>query len=145
MNPFQNTYEYRLRDWRQLREVTKTLSLDQQCIQIDRWWQLAPFVNHHLHWNDINNWPDPWTILSENIYCSLTKAIGMCYTLLMNEVDNVELVLAKDDQLSEHYLVLVDKPKYTLNYWPDSVISSNLSNFQIISSKSLESLKTKIK
>lgn len=145
MNPFQNTYEHRLRDWRQLREITKTLPLDQQCIEIDRWWQQVPFVNHHLHWNDINNWPDPWTILSENTYCTLTRAIGMCYTLLMNEVDNVELVIANDEQAEEHYLVLVNKPKYTLNYWPNSVISSNLSKFQIISSKSLESLKSKIK
>lgn len=145
MNIFQSTYEHRLRDWRQLRETTKTLTLEQQCIEVDRWWQQTPFISHHLHWHDQSNWPDPWTILSENIYCTLTRAVGMCYTLLMNEVNNVELVLVRDEQAEEHYLVLVDKPKYTLNYWPNSVISSNLSNFQVISSKSLESIKEKIK
>jgi hypothetical protein len=145
MNPFQNTYDYRLRDWRQLRESIKSLTLEQQCIEVDRWWQQAPIINRHLHWNDQSNWNDPWSILSENMYCYLTRAIGMCYTLLMIDVREIELVLAQDEQAEEHYLVLVDKSKYTLNYWPDSVISTSLQNFKIISSKSLESLKNKIK
>jgi len=145
MNVFQSTYEHRLRDWKQLRSRIKTLSLDQQCIEIDKWWQAAPFVKHHLSWTDSSNWSDPWTILSENTYCSLTKAVGMCYTLLLNDIDSIELVLAKDKSCEEHYLVLVDKPKYTLNYWPDTVISNVLSSFEIISSKSLESIKNKIK
>lgn len=145
MNVFQSTYEHRLRDWRQLRETTKTLTLEQQCIEVDRWWQQTPFISRHLHWNDQLNWPDPWTILSENIYCTLTRALGMCYTLLMNDVNNVELVLARDKQAEEHYLVLVNNSQYTLNYWPDSVISTHLADFKILHSKSLELIKTKIK
>ena len=145
MNIFQSDYEHRLRDWRQLRDTTKVLTLEQQCIEVDRWWQRAPLVNRNLHWNNESNWSDPWTILSENTYCVLTRAIGMCYTLLMNDVKQIELVLAQDEQAEEHYLVLVNKSKYTLNYWPDSVISTSLHNFKIISSKDLESLKNKIK
>jgi hypothetical protein len=145
MNPFQNNYESRLREWRQLRDTTRVLTLERQCIEIDRWWQQAPLVNRYLHWNDESNWSDPWTILSENTYCVLTRAIGMCYTLLMNDVKQIELVLAQDEQAEEHYLVLVNNAKYTLNYWPDSVISTSLQKFKIINSKSLESLKNKIK
>lgn len=145
MNIFQSTYEHRLRDWKQLRTNIKSLTLDQQCIEIDKWWQAVPFVNHHLSWTDSNNWPDPWTLLSENTYCSLTKAVGMCYTLLLNDINSIELVLAKDEQCEEHYLVLVNKSKYILNYHPNTVISNVLSSFEIISSKSLESIKNKIK
>ena len=145
MNVFQSTYEHRLRDWKQLRSRIKTLTLDQQCIEIDKWWQAAPFVKHHLSWSDSNNWSDPWTLLSENTYCSLTKAVGMCYTLLLTEVDSIELVIAKDNLCEEHYLVLVDKSKYILNYHPNTVISNVLTSFEIISSKSLESIKSKIK
>lgn len=108
MNPFQNNYESRLREWRQLRDTTSVLTLERQCIEIDRWWQQAPLVNRYLHWNDESNWSDPWTILSENTYCVLTRAIGMCYTLLMNDVKQIELVLAQDEQAEEHYLVLVN-------------------------------------
>jgi hypothetical protein len=145
MNPFQSTYNHRLTEWRQLRELSSTVSTEQACVEIDRWWQLAPFINHHLHWNDTENWPDPWTMLSENIYCPLTRAVGMCYTLLLCDINNIDLITATDEQAEEHYLVLVDNPKYTLNYWPNSVLSTQLSSFKIIDSKQLEFLKNKIK
>lgn len=145
MNPFQFSYNQRLTEWRQLRQLSQTLPLDQACVEIDRWWQQAPFVNHHLHWSDQENWPDPWTMLSENLYCPLTRAVGMCYTLLLCDIDSVELVTATDIQAEEHYLVLVDNAKYILNYWPNSVLSTQLSSFKVTGSKQLEFLKNKIK
>ena len=145
MNPFQLTYIDRLKEWRDLRNRTKTQTLEEQCIAIDRWWQQAPLINHHFHWHDTQQWTDPWEMLSENLYCTLTRAVGMCYTLLMNDIPDVQLVHAQDQQAEEHYLVLVDGSKYILSYWPNTVISNSLSNFKIISSKSLESMKNKIK
>lgn len=145
MNPFQLTYTDRLREWRDLRNAIKTQTVQDQCIAIDRWWQQAPLVNHHFHWHDTQQWTDPWEMLSENLYCTLTRAVGMCYTLLMNEVSDIQLVQVQDQQAEEHYLVLVDGSKYILSYWPNTVISNSLSNFKIISSKSLESMKNKIK
>jgi hypothetical protein len=145
MNPFQLTYIDRLKEWRDLRNSIKTQTLEEQCIAIDRWWQQAPLINHHFHWHDTQQWTDPWEMLSENLYCTLTRAVGMCYTLLMNDISDVQLVHAQDQQAEEHYLVLVDGSKYILSYWPNTVISNSLSNFKIISSKSLESMKNKIK
>jgi ABC-type tungstate transport system permease subunit len=84
-------------------------------------------------------------MLSENTYCLLTRAVGMCYTLLMSDITDVELVHVQDQQAEEHYLVLVGVSKYVLSYWPNTVLSNSLSNFKIISSKSLESIKNKIK
>ena len=144
MNPFQLTFNERLTSWRDLRQSVNTQALEQSCIAVDSWWQQAPLVAHHLHWQDLSNWSDPWTILSENTYCTLTRALGMCYTFVMNNID-VELVLARDDVAEEHYLVLVDGAKYICNYWPNSVLSTTLSNFNVISSKDLESIKAKIK
>jgi hypothetical protein len=69
----------------------------------------------------------------------------MCYTMLMNDINDIELIHAQDQCAEDHYLVVVNKPKYILNYWPDTVISNDLSNFKINSSKSLESIKNKIK
>ena len=145
MNPFQLSYIDRLREWRDLRNLIKTKTLEEQCVAVDHWWQQAPLLNHHFHWNDVTHWTDPWEMLSENLYCPLTRAVGMCYTLLMNDITNIELVHAHDQQAEEHYLVLVNNAKYVLSYWPDTVISNSLSNFTINSSKSLESLKNKIK
>jgi hypothetical protein len=148
MNPFQNSYNQRLTEWRQLRLLSATLPLDRVCVEIDRWWQQAPLINRHLHWQDESNWPDPWVMLSENTYCYLTRAIGMCYTLLLSREDmlnRLELIYARDDQAEEHYLVSIDGAKYVMNYWPDSVLSTTLKDFTVISSKSLESIKNRIK
>lgn len=132
MNIFQSSYEARLQDWFQLRESVSKLTLQEQCVTIDKWWQRAPLVNHYLHPHDIDNWPDPWELLSENTYCELARALGMCYTLLLLGVSNVELVLAKNDTSEDVVLVLVNDAKYVMNYWPDTVISNNLNDFKVV-------------
>ena len=141
MNCFQSTYDHRLREWKNLRLVARGLPLDQVCVEVDRWWQQAPLITHHLHWADNENWPDPWSILSENIYCPLTRAIGMCYTLFLSDIYDVQLVQATDEQCEEHNLVLVGHAKYVINYWPNSVLSTTLSNFKVIRTISLDSIK----
>lgn len=135
-----------MRSWRDLRQATANLSIEDICVEVDRWWQQAPIINHHLHWSDSDNWPDAWVLLSENIYCPLTRALGMCYTLLMTVPNtDIELVMATDLQCEEHFLVLVDNAKYTLNYWPDMVLSTSLADFSIQRRLSLDTIKTKLK
>jgi hypothetical protein len=145
MNVFQSSYNERLLSWRQLRESTLHLPITDACVEIDRWWQQAPIVTRHLHQTDANNWPDPWTLLSENIYSSLTRAVGMCYTLLLRGEQGFELVLASDNQCEEHYLVLVNNRQIILNYWPNTVLSNNIRDFTIKSLISITSLQNKIK
>ena len=145
MNPFQLDYISRIREWKNIRETAKTLPIDSACILIDRWWQQVPLVKHHLHWADQESWPDPWTLLSENNYCTLTRAVGICYTLLLSNVTDINLVIARDCQAEDHNLVIVNCPKYILNFWPDSVISTNLTDFKIIKNLSLDTIKNKIR
>ena len=141
MNCFQSTYDHRLREWKNLRLLIRGLPLDKACVEVDKWWQQAPLINHHLHWSDSDNWPDPWAMLSENTYCTLTRAIGMCYTLFMSDVYDVELVQATDVNCEEHNLVVVGNAKYIINYWPDSVLSTTLNNFKVIRAIPLEKIK----
>jgi hypothetical protein len=143
MNPFQLPYIERLKQFRDLRMSLLTQTLEQQCIEIDRWWQQAPLIKHNLSWTDSDNWTDPWTMLSDNLYGPLDRAIGMCYTLLMIGVENVELVQAQDQQAEEHYLVLVND--YILNYWPNTILTNKLSDFTISKKLSTTLLKNKIK
>lgn len=145
MNVFQLNFHERLRSWKDLRAHMSELSVEQACVECDRWWQRAPLINHYLHWTDTVNWPDPWTLLSENTYCTLTRALGMCYTLLMTDISDIELVQVSDCQCEEHNLVLVDNAKYILNFWPDSVLSTNLKDFSVLRSISLDNIKTKIR
>ena len=145
MNIFQSSYDARLRDWRDLRLQVQDLQLETACVEIDKWWQQAPFVSKNLHPHDQESWPDPWTLLSENTYCQLTKALGMCYTLILAEITDIELVLSIDTQCEEYYLVLVGDKPLVLNYWPNTVLSNNIKDFTIKTKISTDSLFKKIK
>lgn len=144
MNIFQSTYEARLQDWFQLRKSVTSLPIAQQCITIDQWWQHAPLVTHHLHPDDIDNWPDPWELLSENTYCEVARALGMCYTLLLIGITDIEYVLAKDIDSNEVPLVIV-LDTYILNYWPNTVQTNKTTDFTLSTRISIDSLKEKIR
>jgi hypothetical protein len=144
MNIFQSTYEARLQDWFQLRTSVTSLPIEQQCVTIDEWWQQAPLVTHHLHPQDIDNWPDPWELLSENTYCEVARALGMCYTLHLIGITDIELVLARNNTAEDVVLVLVDNAKYIMNYWPDTVISNTLKDFKVVQKLDLQTIITKI-
>lgn len=145
INIFQSDYNYRIREWKSLRIEIRTLPMNQLCVMVDDWWQQAPLINHHLHWADSDSWPDPWTILSENIYCPLTRAIGMCYTLLMSDITEVNLITACDHQAEEHHLVVVGNAKYVLNYHPKSVLSTSLADFSVVRELSTNCIRERIK
>jgi hypothetical protein len=143
MNVFQLTYEARLLSWHELRNNLNDLPIKEKCIQIDDFWQQVPLVNHYLHSTDISNWPNPWDLLVENTYCTLARALGMCYTLHMIDIKDFELVEAKDNMGNELPLVLVEK-KYVLNYWPNTVTTNNISDFTLNRAISISQLTTNL-
>jgi hypothetical protein len=140
MNPFQAEYTHRLVEWKALRLTAKTLQLGNACVVIDKWWQQAPLVNHHLHYLDTENWPDPWTMLSENTYCTLTRAVGMCYTLLMCNIDDIKLNQCTDEFGNEYDLVMVNDAKYIMNYHPNTVLSNSFKDFKVVRELSLNTI-----
>lgn len=131
MNVFQLTYETRLQHWYDLRNTVSNIDIKDKCVMVDSWWQKAPLVNHHLHTSDLGAWPDPWELLVDNTYCTVARALGMCYTLYMTGTGDVSIVEARDHQANDVVLVLVDNAKYVLNYWPDSVLNICLADFTI--------------
>ena len=131
MNVFQLNYDARLRSWYDLRTVLESSDTQTKCIEIDKWWQKAPLVNRHLHILDQNAWPGPWDLLVENTYCTIARALGMCYTLILLNVEDIKMVEATDIQGDDVVLVLVDNAKYIMNYHPDTVISITSSEFTV--------------
>jgi len=110
----------RLESWAELRTQNRELPLEKALQNINDYWQESPWQPYYLHWDDQPNWPDPWQLLSDNIFCDLARGLGILYTLSMLEHKDLisyELILAEDDR----NLVLVNKSKYTLN-WDGSVL-----------------------
>lgn len=131
MNVFQLNYEARLTSWYELRQSVEKSTTQEKCIAIDNYWQNAPLVNHHLHILDSDSWPGPWELLLENTYCTIARALGMCYTLLLVGENSIDLVEATDMNGEDLVLVLVDNAKYICNYWPDTVVNNCSEDFTI--------------
>jgi hypothetical protein len=131
MNVFQLHYDTRLRSWYELRTKIEHTDTQTKCVEIDKWWQNAPLVTHYLHPQDTENWPGPWDLLVDNTYCTVARALGMCYTLSLTGVSDFKMVEATDNQGEDLVLVLVDDAKYILNYWPNTVISNTLQEFKV--------------
>lgn len=144
MNIFQLDYETRLLSWSDLRNQIKDKHIQDQCIAIDNFWQKVPIQNHYLHPDFVDQWPGPWDLIYENLYCPYSRALGMIYTLLLLGTKNIELVEATDDNSVDVVLVLVDDAKYILNYWPDMVLNISLENFKVRSKIDISEIIKKI-
>ena len=118
------TFSDRLASWSDLRRQCETLDTDATLTSINTWWFDAPWTPYHQHWDDRANWPDPWQLLDDNLYCGLARGLGILYTITLLEradIHSAELVLTK----TGHNLVLVDKSKYILNWDKSSIVNIN--------------------
>lgn len=119
-----NNFADRLKSWADLREQAQTQDLEQALNTINTWWFNTPWKSYYLHWDDQLNWPDPWQLLSDNIYCEVARGLGILYTISMIEhpaVASADLVLTEDG----HNLVLVNKEKYILNWEREIVLNTH--------------------
>lgn len=144
INVFQLDYETRLRSWFELRQKLQNADTITKCVEIDKFWQSAPLVPHHLHPYDMDNWPGPWDLVYDNTYCELARGLGMIYTLLLLGVEDVDFCLATDDNSEDVTIVLVDNAKYVLNYWPDMVLNIKSTDFQIKDKLDIQKIKNRI-
>lgn len=143
-NIFQCSYDTRLQSWYHLRQSLVDASLEQKCIMVDKWWQQAPLINHYLHPDFVNEWPNPWELISDNDYCYIARGLGMVYTLHLLGVSDIDFTEAKDYNNEDVAIVLVDNAKYILNYWPNTVVNNCLKDFKIGKKINLSSIITKI-
>ena len=114
----------RLESWAELRSQNKNLPLVEALQNINDYWQQSPWQPYYLHWDDQPNWPDPWELLSDNIFCDLARGLGILYTISMishPEITSADLVLTEDG----YNLVQVNKGIYILNWDKDTVVNTH--------------------
>lgn len=123
------TFSGRLTSWNLLRDQCQNLPAESALTEINRWWFRAPWRPYYLHWDDLSNWPDPWQLLNDDVYCEVARGLGILYTItLLDRADlaPADLVLTQDGA----NLVQVGKEKYILNWELNTVVNTNLE-FQI--------------
>ena len=130
-------YEDRLSQWHQLRQDNQTNNLETALLTINDWWQRTPVVNHYLHWDDLETWPDPWDLLADNHFCNLAKALGIVYTLHMIGRDDITAMAMANNGDSSDNLVLVNEGKYILNWAPGELL--NITSKQVTIKRSVDS------
>lgn len=121
--------EERLREWRSFRQNLEQLELVHALSDIAHLWSYAPYVTHYLSPDLVEDWPDPWTLIHENLYCDLAKSLGMFYTIYLckhynNTIDNLELHIYRN--IDSHDIlntVWVNGGKYILNLEFDKIVN----------------------
>ena len=117
------TFAERLESWAQLRTQASTTDAETALEAINSWWFQTPWRAYHLHCDDQAVWPDPWQLLSDDLYCPLARGLGILYTITMlDRPDLQDAVLAEFDSDN---LVLVAKKKYILNWDSTTVVNIN--------------------
>jgi hypothetical protein len=75
----------RLRYWHDFRKKISKLEKDDAIKETHHLWCYAPYVTNYLTTDQIDTWPDPWELISDNYYCDLAKALAMSYTLYLTD------------------------------------------------------------
>ena len=130
---WQNFWNLRINDrltqWKDFRHDLDRLPLELAVVELNNMWSTAPMINYYLDPSEPNTWPDPWTLLAENYYCNVAKALGILYTIYFTSHKNVnfELRVYYDYKDKERYTVAwLDQGKYILNYWPYEIVNTKL-------------------
>ena len=107
---FEKKYEDRLRSWVELRKQLETSNNPLQKV-ID-FYKKVKLVRIQVDPYDKSSWPDPWTLLNDNVYCRFAVLLGIAYTLQLTERfsrSNFEIHITRDKENSTmRYLLYVD-------------------------------------
>lgn len=125
----------RLGQWKKFREELSSMSLDQAVQEVNDFWQKCPFIPFFLEYNEVDSWPDPWQLITENYYCDLAKSLGMLYTLhLTTHKDTLfpELRVYFDQNTRYYYhIAYLCHGKYVLNLIEGEVVNKEHINQQL--------------
>ena len=116
----------RLEQWKRFRKEIDKLEFEPALDRVAQFWGSAPFQPFYLESQQPETWPDPWTLIVENCYCDLAKALGILYTLHLSDhkTHDYSLVVMRQQGTRYQYnLVWIDNGKYVLNLETAEVVN----------------------
>lgn len=116
----------RLEHWKRFRREIESMEFEAALDSVARFWSRAPFTPFYLEHDQAATWPDPWTLIAENCYCDLAKALGILYTIHLTAHKEHDLRLSiykRRGTLHQYNLVWIDNGKYVLNLESGEVVN----------------------
>lgn len=128
---FSESIQSRLDMWLKFRRTLDRLDLYDALHSINKFWWTAPISNQYYCQTFVDNWPNPWELLQDNVYDDIARALGMLYTIGLTRHNDtntqIEIVGWMDrEQGKEYNLVSIDNGKYVLNW--DLTLRVNMEN-----------------
>jgi hypothetical protein len=123
---FNEPPDRRIISWRDWRNSLNGLDSDSVVEKICKDWSRVPTVLHYLSPDQIADWPNPWELVYNNVYCDLAICLGMTYTLCLLEsptFTDIELKIYRTESGWTN-LSLINQGKYVLNYHYGRVVNS---------------------
>lgn len=114
--------DQRLEKWKKFRNSLDDLTLEEALQQNADFWSSCPWVPFYLDEQNPNDWPDPWTLISENYYCELAKCLGMLYTVYLTKHTIDPAIECYKHHTGDLYILVVNE-KYVLNMKSGEVVN----------------------
>lgn len=85
----------KLVEWVNLREYNNE-PFGQYLEKINSWWHHNQWVPYELHWDDRDEWPTPWELLNKTRFCTVSRGLGILYTLALSNCDLIKSATMHD-------------------------------------------------
>jgi hypothetical protein len=123
---FDGPAEQRILAWRNFRKSLLVWPNDLE--KVAATWAKAPTRSYLSQDDSPSGWPDPWQLITDNIYCDVSVALGMFYTLYLSNYPHKETMQLVGYKLRKSHkevnLVFCETGKYSLNYEWGRVVNS---------------------
>lgn len=125
MNPFILDPTERLGDWKKFRTSLPALTEEKQLTSVAEYWANAPLVNFAYDIEIPASIPTPWEMINACLWCPMSVAIGMEFTLRLSGWDAPRLQLHRvvNREISKQCLCLIVDNKFALGHAYREVIS----------------------
>lgn len=125
----------RLYRWKSFRQNLNKLTLEEAIAATQELWASCPFCPFYLEPEDRTQWPDPWQLVEENVYCDLAKCLGIVYTLHLTshrDALDPEIRIYYDPKTRYSYhIAYLCQGKYVLNLIEDEIVNKTQINQEL--------------
>lgn len=124
---FQQKRDYRILYWREWRESLQEKDKLEILQEIATTWAQVPTGSQIIAQDTFDDWPNPWQLISDNYYCDLSIALGMCYSILLldNYQDLYEDISLNIYKHNDNWVNLssINRGKYVLNWSVGEIVN----------------------